>query len=90
MILKSCFFTTEWETSGISIHERNLVALLLERLVCIYSQRTAMKDLGILRFAPQFFEGLNFTHLASQLAIHSSVFFNYLTFASPCQFFVLI
>jgi hypothetical protein len=35
--------------------------------LCIYSHRTAMKDLGILKFAPRFFEGFNFTHLASQI-----------------------
>ena len=33
--------------------------------ICIYSHRTTMKDLRILRFAPQFFEEFNFTHLAS-------------------------
>ena len=30
--------------------------------ICMYSHRTAMKHLGILRFAPQFFEGFSFTH----------------------------
>jgi Heterokaryon incompatibility protein (HET) len=35
--------------------------------ICIYSHRTATKHLGTMRFAPQFFEGFNFTHLASQL-----------------------
>ena len=33
--------------------------------ICIYSHRTIMKDLRILRFAPQFFAGFNFTYLAS-------------------------
>jgi hypothetical protein len=32
--------------------------------ICIYSHRTATKDLGTLRFAPQFSEGFNFTLLA--------------------------
>ena len=35
--------------------------------ICIYSYRTATKRLGTLRFAPQFFERFNFTHLASQI-----------------------
>ncbi len=35
--------------------------------VCIYSNRTAMKYLRIMRFIPQFFEGFNFMHLASQI-----------------------
>jgi hypothetical protein len=34
--------------------------------VCIYSHRTAMKHLGIMRFAPQFSEGFNFMYLVSQ------------------------
>jgi hypothetical protein len=35
--------------------------------LCIYSHRTAMKHLRTLRFEPQFFEGVNFTHLASRI-----------------------
>jgi hypothetical protein len=35
--------------------------------LCIYFYRTIMKDLGILKFAPQFSEGFNFTYLASQI-----------------------
>ena len=34
--------------------------------ICIYSHQTATKHLGSLRFAPQFLEGFNFTHLVSQ------------------------
>ncbi len=30
---------------------------------CTYSHRTATKHLGTMRFAPQFFEGFNFTYL---------------------------
>jgi hypothetical protein len=33
--------------------------------ICIYSHRTATKDLGTLRFAPQFSEGFNFTYLVN-------------------------
>jgi hypothetical protein len=41
--------------------------------ICIYSQRTAMKDLGTLRFAPQFSEEFNSTHIANRIwEIHSS------------------
>jgi hypothetical protein len=32
----------------------------------IYSHRTAMKHLGIIKFVPQVFEGFNVTHLTSQ------------------------
>lgn len=31
--------------------------------ICIYSHRTVMKHLKILRFVPQFFEGFNVTYL---------------------------
>jgi hypothetical protein len=58
--------------------------------VCIYSHRTAMKHLGIMRFAPQFLRGLILCIWLVSLAIHFSVFFNYLTFASPYQVFDLI
>jgi hypothetical protein len=47
-------------------HKYQVTRLWLD-MVCIYSQRTAMKDLGTLRFAPQFSEGFNFTHLVSQI-----------------------
>ena len=33
--------------------------------ICSYSHRTATKHLGTLKFAPQVFEGFNFTHLVS-------------------------
>jgi Heterokaryon incompatibility protein (HET) len=33
--------------------------------LCIYSHRTVMKYFRILRFAPQFSEGFNFTNLVS-------------------------
>ena len=33
--------------------------------ICIYSHRTITKHLGIMRFAPQFSEGFNFTYLVS-------------------------
>jgi hypothetical protein len=36
-----------------------------------------MKDLGILRFAPQFFEGFNFTHLAGQIWQYIVPYFQY-------------
>jgi hypothetical protein len=35
--------------------------------ICIYSHRTATTHLGTVRFAPQFFEGFNFTHLVNQI-----------------------
>jgi Heterokaryon incompatibility protein (HET) len=35
--------------------------------ICIYSHRTAMKHLETMKFASQFFEGFNFTPLASQI-----------------------
>jgi Heterokaryon incompatibility protein (HET) len=35
--------------------------------ICIYSHRTTMNYFESLRFGPQFFEGFNFTHLASQI-----------------------
>jgi hypothetical protein len=35
--------------------------------LCIYSHRTTMNYFKSLRFVPQFFEGFNFTHLASQI-----------------------
>jgi hypothetical protein len=46
-------------------HETELGFLWIDA-ICTYSHRTATKHLGSLRFAPQFFEGFNFTHLASQ------------------------
>jgi hypothetical protein len=41
--------------------------LLWVDAACIYSHRTATKYLGTMRFAPQVFEGFNFTHLVSQI-----------------------
>ena len=35
--------------------------------ICIYSHRTTMNYFESLRFVPQFSEGSNFTHLASQI-----------------------
>jgi hypothetical protein len=35
--------------------------------ICIYSHRTATKDLGTMRFTPQFFVRFNFTHLVDQI-----------------------
>jgi hypothetical protein len=46
-------------------HDTNPKVIWIDAL-CIYSHRTTMKDLGILRFAPQFSEGFNFMDLASQ------------------------
>jgi hypothetical protein len=42
------------------------VTLWIDAL-CIYSHRTTMNYFGSLRFVPQFFEGFNFTQLASQI-----------------------
>lgn len=41
--------------------------LLWADQICIYSHRTIIKHVRILRFAPQFFEEFNFTYLASQI-----------------------
>jgi hypothetical protein len=57
----------EGNGSGGIPYTRHLSCLLGRvDLLCTYSHRTATKYLGIVRFAPQFFEGFNFTHLASQ------------------------
>jgi Heterokaryon incompatibility protein (HET) len=58
--------------------------------ICIYSHRTAMKHLGILRFAPQFLEGFNFTHSASQSGNTFFRVFRLKSIDTPCQFFDLI
>jgi hypothetical protein len=51
-----------------SVNNEHLLVLLARiNPVCVYSHRTAMKDLGILRFAPQFSEGSNCTYSVSQL-----------------------
>ena len=47
-------------------HRLGIKYLWIDSL-CTYSQRTTMKDLGILRFAPQVSEGFDFTHLVSQI-----------------------
>jgi hypothetical protein len=66
-------------------------------LLCIYSHRTTMNYFESLRFVPQFFEGFNFTHLASQIWQYIRLRFQFAVsptltslFASPCQFFDLI
>jgi hypothetical protein len=43
--------------------------------VCIYSHRTATKYVGTMRFAPQFFEGFNFTYLISYIWQYNLPFF---------------
>jgi hypothetical protein len=63
--------------------------------ICFYSNRTATKYLGTMRFIPQFFEGFNFAHSASQISQYIlpnmlSLQSCPLTFASSCQFFILI
>jgi hypothetical protein len=50
-----------------ALRYRKAVRTLWIDAICTYSHRTATKHLGTLRFAPQFFEGFNFTHLASQI-----------------------
>jgi hypothetical protein len=51
--------------------------------ICIYSYRTATKHLGTLRFAPQLFEGLDFTGKSGQ-AIFFCIFNGLI--AQPVQF----
>ena len=53
--------------------------------LCIYSHRTTMNYFESLRFVPQFFEGFNFTHLASQIWQYIRLRFQYqsLRFALP-------
>jgi hypothetical protein len=53
--------------------------------LCIYSHRTTMNYFESLRFVPQFFEGFNFTHLASQIWQYTRLRFQYqsLRFALP-------
>jgi hypothetical protein len=49
------------------IRGRDYIRSLWVDAICIYSHGTATKHLGTMRFAPQFFEGFNFTHLVSQI-----------------------
>jgi hypothetical protein len=87
----SCFFTTEWGLAVIPFMSGIWSRCGWIVWLCTYSHRTAMKHLRILRFAPHFFEGFNFTRLASRIWQYNfPYFFFYLTFASPCQFFVFL
>ena len=58
--------------------------------LCIYSHRTKMNHLGILKFVSQFSEGFNFMYMANQFSNTFFRYFNYLLFTSPFQFFDLI
>jgi hypothetical protein len=49
------------------LRQKDAVVTIWIDQICIYSHRTATKHLGTMRFAPQFFEGFNFTHLSSQI-----------------------
>ncbi len=54
------------------LRQKNTIRLLWIDAICIYSYQTTIKDLRILRFVPQFFEGFNFTHLVVR---YSNIFF---------------
>jgi hypothetical protein len=58
--------------------------------ICIYSHRTTMKHLGTMRFVPQFFEGCDFTYLASQIWQYILPYFRLKSIGTPCQFFDLV